>query len=434
MNWRPDLSAAFDAAMADCGPFEPQPVIAIGVSGGGDSLALLLLAQEWATLRGGTVVALSVDHRLRAGAMDELRHVGEVCAGQGIAHHVLVWQHEGVASAVQSRARRARYDLMSNWCREAGILHLAVAHTAEDQAETQAMRIERAPSGPGVAGMASVRLEQGVRLLRPLLGQSGKDLRGYLKTLSIDWVEDPSNQDRRFERVRKRQDMHDVAPGVDEVRRRISRDQKIAELASKHLSLSPAGFAVMRREVLSGDEYLSVSLIAHVLRTVSGSAYLPPADKVTGLRSRLAGPDRGGMTLGGCLLIPDNETILITREYQISETICLNDALKHDWDGRFRLQVSDGFCHRKMSVGPAGKCTVSLRPIVGKTGISLPVVRGLPALYRDDEFAGLVPCGGLSGGLSGISARFVPRNPLVPLARWLVPPRLPPILELANRS
>ena len=419
--------------MAECGPFDPEPAMAIGVSGGGDSLALLLLAHEWATLRGGAVIALSVDHRLRAGAADEMRHVREICAGQGIAHKILTWRHEGVASAIQARARRARYDLMSRWCREAGILHLMVAHTSEDQAETQAMRARRMSSGPGTAGMPSVRLEQGVRLLRPLLGQSGRDLRRYLQKLDIEWVEDPSNEDRRFERVRQRQDADITAPDFEGTIARGRLDQTVAKLASELVSLSPAGFAVVRREGLFETKKTSALLMAQLLRTVSGSVYMPSLEKATDLLNRLADSDAGGMTLGGCLLLPDKNSILITREYQRSATVTLGEALKDDWDGRFRIQVNDGFCGEKITIGPAGRCSVSLRPAVERTGLPMPVIRGLPAAFAGEELIGLVSCGDLFTGIIGISAQFRPTNPLVPSSRWLVPRGLPPILELANR-
>lgn len=420
--------------MASCGPFEPQPVIAVGVSGGGDSLALLMLAQNWATERGGGVVALSVDHRLRMAAADELRHVRVVCAGLGIRHRILTWHHEGVTAALQASARRARYDLMAGWCRAEGVLHLAVAHTADDQAETQAMRAERAPAGRGVAGMAMVRLEQGVRLIRPLLGQSGKGLRHYLQELGTGWVEDPSNQDRRFERVRQRQQGSLAGPDTGGIAERIRQDREIAALAARAVSLSPAGYALVSRAELLSETGTGVALIGHLLRTLSGSSYGPATEKTENLLARLADRQSGAMTLGGCLLQLDDDRILVVREHQRCRSVSVEEALADGWDNRFCVQAGKKNRHHGAVIGPAGKSTDTLRPLVRSTGLPLAVIRGLPAMFVAGEFAGLLSWHPSFQGIADITARFASINPLVPSARWLVPRGMTPILELANRS
>ena len=144
----------FAAAMALLAPFEPAPLVAVAVSGGPDSLALALLAARWAASRGGRAVALTVDHHLRPESTGEALQVGRWLADRGIAHAVLDWSPPPVlAGDIQAAARDARYAMLEAWCREAGALHLLVAHHAEDQAETLLLRLGR---GSGLAGLAAM--------------------------------------------------------------------------------------------------------------------------------------------------------------------------------------------------------------------------------------------------------------------------------------
>src|SRR5205823_283329 len=151
------------------GGFEARPVVVVAVSGGPDSLALVILADRWARQRGGVAWALTVDHRLRPESGEEARLVGEWLAARSIAHRVVHWTGAKPASGIQEAARAARYDLLAGWCRSHGCLHLLTAHHREDQAETYLMR-RRAGSGlDGLAGMSAMRELPGLRLVRPLL-------------------------------------------------------------------------------------------------------------------------------------------------------------------------------------------------------------------------------------------------------------------------
>src|SRR5690242_12031259 len=115
--------------MAGLGPFESHPQIAVAVSGGADSMALILLCHRWASARGGKALAISIDHRLRPESHAEVRQVARWLRARGIPHTALAWQHEGKRSAaLQARARAARYALLSAWCRKRAILSLVLAH------------------------------------------------------------------------------------------------------------------------------------------------------------------------------------------------------------------------------------------------------------------------------------------------------------------
>ena len=176
--------------------------IAVAVSGGPDSLALLLLASR---AFGSRVCALTVDHGLRAEASAEAAGVAAICVDLGIEHATLRWQGDKPSANLQAAARVARYRLMADWCRARDVAWLATAHHADDQAETLLLRLAR---GAGLGGLAGVRaarpLGSGVTLLRPLLSERRAALVALVRDHGLTPVDDPSNVDLRFDRTRAR--------------------------------------------------------------------------------------------------------------------------------------------------------------------------------------------------------------------------------------
>ena len=177
--------------------------LGLAVSGGPDSLALLLLAIPALP---GRVEAATVDHGLRAESAEEARGVARVCADLGVPHRTLAVRVELAGDGVQSAARGARYAALSGWMGEQGLAALATAHHADDQAETLLMRLNRAS---GVAGLAGVRERGPVPgasglLLRPLLGWRRADLAAVVAGAGLQAVDDPSNADDRYDRARLR--------------------------------------------------------------------------------------------------------------------------------------------------------------------------------------------------------------------------------------
>ena len=191
-----------DRFAADLDPLVPRDTtLGIAVSGGPDSLALLLLA---AAARPGMVEAATVDHGLRSTSAAEARFVASVCAGLGVAHHVL---HAKVApgASLQAQARTARYRVLGAWAIECDLGAVASAHHADDQAETLLMRLAR---GAGLSGLAAARrrrvLEPGVMLVRPLLDWRRAELGAIVANAKLTAVDDPTNRDPRHDRTRFR--------------------------------------------------------------------------------------------------------------------------------------------------------------------------------------------------------------------------------------
>jgi len=193
----PDL-AAHVAALSGRRLRDDEP-IAVAVSGGPDSLALLILAQR---AFGDRVQAVTVDHGLRPEAATEAAHVAELAASIGIAHTVLRWGGPYPTANVQAAARTARYRLMGDWCAAAGVGWLATAHHQGDQAETLLLRLARGSGSGGLVGIrASRHLLPGVALLRPLLGATKADLAAVVAAAGWRAIDDPSNHAARFDRT-----------------------------------------------------------------------------------------------------------------------------------------------------------------------------------------------------------------------------------------
>jgi tRNA(Ile)-lysidine synthase len=204
------------------------PAILLAVSGGPDSVALLFLAVRWrkARKRGPSLVAATVDHGLRPEAAAEARQVARLARSLGVPHRILRWRGDKPGTGLQEKARTARYSLLADAARRAGATHVLTAHTLDDQAETVLMRLLRGSGPAGLAGMArSTPLDRGDRarlpgddrrnaaearpalrlmLFRPLLELSKARLIATVRRAGLGYVEDPSNRDPRFTRVRMR--------------------------------------------------------------------------------------------------------------------------------------------------------------------------------------------------------------------------------------
>jgi tRNA(Ile)-lysidine synthase len=358
--------------MAAAGPFEPRPHLAVAVSGGADSMALAFLARDWVEPKGGAVTALTVDHRLRPGSAREARWVHEALRARGIAHRTLVWR-EGAGAGranLQAGAREARYRLLEAWCRSAGVLHLLTAHHLADQAETFLIRLGRGSGLFGLAAMAPVAERHGLRLIRPLLGMAPDTLRAALRGAGQDWVEDPSNADPAFARVRMRRALGELeAAGIDAGRiaataARLGRDRaalerRVAVLLARAASPHPAGFVRLDHERFKeAPAEVGLRALSRVLSAVGGSPYGPRFVRLERLYAEIRGPCRP-RTLGGCAVRKARgASLLVCREpaAQAAPVAVFRPGVLR-WDGRFHVRLSAVGGAAKgagMTLGPLG--------------------------------------------------------------------------------
>ena len=423
----------FAAAMAAVGPFEPCPELAVAVSGGADSLALALLADRWARARSGNIVALTVDHRLRPESAAEAVQVGEWLGTRGIRHEILVWDGPYPIHDLQAAARVARYRLLGQWCRRANVLHLLTAHHMDDQAETLILRLGRGSGLAGLAGMAPIVEDGHYRLVRPLLTVAAQRLRATLTALDQIWVEDPSNRNPAFARVRVRAQMPTglaeaglTPKRLAETSRHLARartvlEQLVERALAAGVSLHPAGFALVDRHPLGqAPEEIGLRALASVIATIGGEEYPPRFDRLERAAEALFGDALGGgRTLGGCRILPWRGRVLVVRELAAVEgSLSLPEAGGTvEWDHRFLIEVP-------VPRGPGGLRIAALgvegaarmRGIVEAPGTPyLPssVRPSLPALWREGTLISVPHLGWMRAGAeTGAAIRFRPTRSL----------------------
>lgn len=255
-------ATAVSQARMTCGPgdrhlrtlmdrFSPSGIaregIAIALSGGADSTALLLLARDWTQQRGITLTGITVDHGLRPESPAEAARVAQWCEALGISHHTLRWKGERPASGIQEAARAARYGLISAWCHAHGVREVWLAHHRDDQVETYLYRKSRGSGEAGLACMSVLHERLGIRWMRPLLHVSGAELRDYLKMRGHSWIDDPSNHNMNFTRNRIRagllgQDTAEIECAIQkwQVRRAAAERASFARLR-RHAVWNPDG-------------------------------------------------------------------------------------------------------------------------------------------------------------------------------------------------
>jgi tRNA(Ile)-lysidine synthase len=210
------------------------PAVLLAVSGGPDSTALMLLMARWRGGRapGPKLIAATVDHGLRAESAEEARAVAKLARTLGIPHRVLRWTGKKPSTGIQEAARSARYQLLAQATRRAGITVIATAHTLDDQAETVLFRLARGSGLAGIGGMrrtAPVPGAENLTLIRPLLGVPKSRLIATLQAENIAFADDPSNCDPRFARPRLRGLMPKLAEeGLD-----AERFARLAERATR---------------------------------------------------------------------------------------------------------------------------------------------------------------------------------------------------------
>ncbi len=344
-----DPDAALLAAIAAAFPGGLPARLAVAVSGGSDSIALLHLLVRLGRDRGTAVHAVTVDHRLRPEAAEEARFVAECCAGIGVEHDTLVWVHEAVRGNLPQAARRARYRLIGDWARRRGIGAVALGHTIDDQAETVLMGLAREAGIDGLSGMRPSWDEGGIRWTRPCLAIARRDLRAFLGRAGIGWIDDPTNEDDRYQRVRARHALAALAPlgitagGLAHVAANLARSRAdlvaLALRTAGEIARTGAGEVIFDRAgwMAAGADTRRRLLVA-ALRWVGSAPYPPRAAEIARLEAAV-GEGREA-TLAGCRLRSGDATFAITREPK-AVAGCEVPAGEL-WDRRWRLTGPPG--------------------------------------------------------------------------------------------
>lgn len=375
--------------------------IGVAVSGGSDSLALLHAAQAC----GVGVEAVTVDHGLRPEAADEARHVGTICRGLGVPLTVLRWDGWDGKGNLQDQARRTRYTMIADWARGRGLPSVALGHTMDDQAETFLMRLARESGVDGLARMRGTFERAGQRFDRPFLFDRREDLRAYLSGKAVRWIDDPSNEDPAFERVRARRTLAALEPlgigagtlfGVSGALRDASDalSRAAADFARAKVRSAGGDLVFDRSELRRQPDEIRRRLLAQGLRFVASAGYPPRRHALEDVLFHvMAGTNT---TLHGCRVMVSDMTVRITREHAAVATLCApTDAL---WDGRWRLEGPHAAGLEIRALGEAVRDCPGWR----ETGLPRATLLASPAVWQGGTLIA-APVAGLENGWSAVA-------------------------------
>lgn len=409
----------------------PTHILA-AVSGGSDSLGLLLLLKQAIDRRGTalphSLSAATVDHGLRPESALEARHVAQICQELGIPHHIASWTGDKPKTGLPAAARQARYRLLAD---NADLLKAEViltGHTLDDQIETVAMRADRSVDGAvGLAGMAPATLYDGrLWVLRPLLKTRRASIRARLQAHGQTWIDDPSNDDPRYERVRTRQSAPVIAPAT------------IAEAARERCNLSAAAAFWLERSASQGPgQLVTISLggadrpapeprnhaLATLIAVLGGRPHRPGTTSLERLSAALDKDMDFRLTLAGTLIVRRRQDLFLVRERRGFLPLHLPPGGKGVWDGRFAV-INQSAGEITISAGPAAEIDPALpgairsaqtgnQPqLLDMQGASVNSGDGIDVRPRLSLYAEFMPC--FDQPLANVIARLIGADPTPP--------------------
>jgi tRNA(Ile)-lysidine synthase len=394
--------AEFAASLASLAPFETNPFLAVAVSGGPDSLSLVILADRWARERQGEICALTVDHRLRPESSTEIRLLHHWLSTRAIRHEILTWSADKPAGGIQEAARRARYALLADWCQRHGCFHLLIAHHREDQAETHLIRCRASSGANGLAGMSAIRELADCRILRPLLGVPKARLVAFLEAERQHFITDPSNHDPTFERSRLRTTGAvpvgaDFAALLNDIRKlgreRAAHERECDRLLAQTVFLHPAGFGVLDPRLALAPSDIAEGALQAIITAIGGRPYPARRERVARLRGMLAAANRRGHTLSGCHFVRWRNRILVLRELAgAARAIRVPPGTSHLWDHRFSITLPTN-ANGAVTIGYLGRSGVvelnRLQPERGHGSLPRLVYPILPAVWDAEGIAAI---------------------------------------------
>nr|WP_281278391.1 tRNA lysidine(34) synthetase TilS [Sulfitobacter sabulilitoris] len=371
----------------------PPQAIGVAVSGGGDSMALLDIVHSTRSQHGMAVSAITVDHGLRPASQAEAARVAAYCDARGIPHTVARWTDWSGRGNLQDAARTARYRLIGEWANANGIAHVAMGHTRDDQAETVLMRLARGAGVDGLAAMTPRRLRNTITWMRPMLDVGRAELRAYLRARDIDWIDDPSNEDPQFDRVKARkalalleplgitpEALAQVAQNMADARKALGWHSFLA--ARKMITVDAGAVSIDAKKYRTLPDEIARRLIVQALGWIGGAAYPPRREPVRGMIEALKAGR--GATVDGCHADAVGGRIWIFRELNaVKDETAAPDEL---WDARWRLSAEAGRPdNAAIHVRALGDEGLAQCPDWRASGRPHVVLRSTPAVWEGDR-------------------------------------------------
>lgn len=399
--------------------------VALAVSGGSDSIALLYLMFDWAKSTKIKLVVFSVDHGLRVNSVNDIEFVRSEARKLGLEFYDLKWQHQGIKTGIQEKARQARYQLMTDKCKQLDITCLMTAHHADDLLENYLIRKKKKASLLGLSFSDNYFFND-VEIIRPLLKYHKADLLDYLKANNITWIEDESNKSDRYERnrirkeieesgVKKRHDLYCEMLRANEQAKKVN-DELVKSIAEA-VEIYQQGFAII--DLVKFNQMIidvQVHMINYITTIIGGNNDMPRYRSIGKLLEKIRVGEKIASSIHGCIIKKVNQNLLIFREVA---DIKMATSLSEDkvlWDNRFQIELERKGDLKKYSIEKLkledyvlirkelefkDKSLHYLKTVVGNCHKSilftLPVVKNLEKIvaiphisyYDDRQFAGL---------------------------------------------
>jgi len=374
------LSGRLDQRLTSSAAHVP---VALALSGGGDSIALLRLAAQWARVHGRRLLALTVDHGLNPDSVAWTRFAGEAARAAGADWCALAWDGDKPTTGLTAAARAARHRLIAEAVREAGARVVLFAHTGDDVAEADLMRTEGSTLGRVREWSPSPVWPEGrgLMLLRPLLDERRETLRTWLAGQEADWIEDPANADPRFGRSRARRAL---AGAVTD---------RTAEPVVTVASGIEAGDALV-----TVPRDVRARALAAVLVCSGGGDAPPRGERLERLVQRLRAGDDFAATLCGARVEAAGDVVQVMREAgemarRTPAALRLTPGVEAVWDGRFVFMADE----TGWSLVPARGRLIGLSAADRAAVNRLPAAtRGaVPVLIRDGDLAPVLAAPGV---------------------------------------
>lgn len=360
--------------------------VAVALSGGGDSIGLLVALGETQSIRDSRVrlAAITVDHGLRPESAGEAAAMAALCERLSIPHLVMSWQGEKPATGVSDAARQARYRLLTEGVNRLGADCLVTAHTLDDQLETVEMRRQRSETSlRGLAGIAPAALFFGALVVhRPFLEVRRGDIRNYLGEQCIAWFDDPSNENPRYERVRVRQ-AGQFAMEAEAIAAAAQRRQALAEAAAGYLEAHVRMPLPLLFELCAPTDSDTGNLaLATLIAVAGGQAHLPGQKQLDRLRLLLR--TESAVSLGRTVVERRKGALYIGRDRRNLPSLQLAPGESVDWDGRFR--VTNG-SNEVVTIGPSLETAPvgCVPPRIARRALATLPDFALPGLEGDEE-------------------------------------------------
>lgn len=382
-------------------------IFAVAVSGGPDSMALAFCLKRWGDEHSVKILALIVDHGLRAESAQEAKTTQQRLAALGIDAEILTWKHPPITSRLHIQARNARYELLTEACQRHGIHHLFLAHQREDQAETILMRLAKGSGIDGLAGISRQSPHKDIQLLRPLLNISKQRLIATCEAAGINFINDPSNQSEKFARGRLRRVLPLLADEGLTVERLLDLGERAAE-AKQALEQTTVDFLRVASQRHEADiihinleqlrqtpSAIAQRALSLCLNNFSSGDYMPERASLLSLLAALSSDqDMTPRTLHGCLISKQSQQATLMREFShVTETQSIKAGETVLWDGRWTIHLNQDVSSGPYMIAPLGnpphESVDKLAP-----GLRHKVSQGraratLPALWHDKKLIGI---------------------------------------------